>query len=447
VNGYSLLIQAAVKHRREFSHEQMTGIDILPHVDVILHPDDPDESTLRAMGREGVLKARQSGLFSLLDQAAAAPRLARAMDGTPERLAQLIDIGADADPASQFSVLEYGSLPEFREFRALVRLTFARMTMATGTAPSLGVVIERDPEEFLAGVRVALALCRAMVHQEALESRSQGQSIVRGVVQRIMADLPLIGMSDSELVQVAKLAAEHAQKVPLFTTSLRSERALERILAERLFTNDGDPDVGAWFKYKAIPDLRDEDLDQSRRRLRWILLRMSKDDYLRHADSMNEMVSDWWKPTPAERGPRDRWEAFAATRDVVIRAATLRLSVLRQVVEVDDEAAMFITALGAAVAVERYRLATGAYPADLAAVVARGLLPSVPTDLVARAPLGYRLLEKPDAQGRLYLLYSIGADGVDDRAERVSESLGAKRQRALHGPAASPTMDVILNEP
>ncbi len=61
-----------------------------------------------------------------------------------------------------------------------------------------------------------------------------------------------------------------------------------------------------------------------------------------------------------------------------------------------------------AVALERWRLAHGAYPDSLAALVP-GLLPVVPHDVIDGQPLRYRRAEEGG-----YLLYSIAIDGKDD---------------------------------
>jgi hypothetical protein len=61
-----------------------------------------------------------------------------------------------------------------------------------------------------------------------------------------------------------------------------------------------------------------------------------------------------------------------------------------------------------AIALQRYHLRHGQFPAELAALVPE-FLPSLPRDLVDGKPLRYRL--NPEGT---YLLYSIGADGVDN---------------------------------
>ena len=122
----------------------------------------------------------------------------------------------------------------------------------------------------------------------------------------------------------------------------------------------------------------------------------------------------------------------------------LLLPALGRAVKVDDQVALRRQGALAMLAVERYQRATGAYPADLAAVVAKGLVAAVPTDPVTGKPLGYRRLEKPDEAGRNYLLYSVGFDGVDDGGRELTEEQGGFT-RAIEGPKVEGGADAVLN--
>jgi hypothetical protein len=62
-------------------------------------------------------------------------------------------------------------------------------------------------------------------------------------------------------------------------------------------------------------------------------------------------------------------------------------------------------------ALERYRLATGRYPGDLAQLVP-AFLQSVPHDAIDGQPLRYAC-----ADGAHFKLYSIGLNGIDDHGE------------------------------
>src|SRR5204863_887448 len=65
-------------------------------------------------------------------------------------------------------------------------------------------------------------------------------------------------------------------------------------------------------------------------------------------------------------------------------------------------------------AIEAFRAEQGRLPTSLDELVP-GVLPALPVDPFAPdGRLRYRVLAQPDELGRVYLLYSVGADGVDD---------------------------------
>ncbi|OIR08118.1 hypothetical protein GALL_96170 [mine drainage metagenome] len=84
-----------------------------------------------------------------------------------------------------------------------------------------------------------------------------------------------------------------------------------------------------------------------------------------------------------------------------------------------------------ACALERYRLAAGAYPDSLVRLVPE-YLPAVPKDVVNGRPLRYRTQSAGD-----YLLYSVGIDGVDNDGEQGAASM---RRVLARGDLAWPLM-------
>jgi hypothetical protein len=84
-----------------------------------------------------------------------------------------------------------------------------------------------------------------------------------------------------------------------------------------------------------------------------------------------------------------------------------------------DVLAMEIAGTQTMLALEVYRGEQGAYPATLASL-APDILGELPLDPYGGRPMGYRLLER-DPYGRGYLLYSVGADGVDNGGKYPAE--------------------------
>ena len=85
--------------------------------------------------------------------------------------------------------------------------------------------------------------------------------------------------------------------------------------------------------------------------------------------------------------------------------------VVRKIMRVEVAKQMTITAI----ALKRYQLKHGNYPADLNSL-APDFLPAVPIDPVDGQPLRYR----PNANGT-FLLYSVGENGVDDGGDASLE--------------------------
>ncbi|HYC99647.1 MAG TPA: hypothetical protein VEB22_00340 [Phycisphaerales bacterium] len=110
-----------------------------------------------------------------------------------------------------------------------------------------------------------------------------------------------------------------------------------------------------------------------------------------------------WKRDPAPEG-------MGADRGLLVDLAAYRVEALlpwhdSQVVVRDGVSVM--------VALERYRLDRGEYPVSLAELVG-SRLSAIPLDPATGKPLLYKRLVPADRHGRGYLLYSAGADGVDN---------------------------------
>lgn len=92
------------------------------------------------------------------------------------------------------------------------------------------------------------------------------------------------------------------------------------------------------------------------------------------------------------------------------------------------------------IAIERYIAAHGAPPQSLE-MLAPAFLTSLPQDAFAEdGKFKYRVLSSPDAQGRKYLLYSIGRDGKDDGG--VTDLPPSRTQPLQHQPS---DVDLIIN--
>jgi|GEM_PF-3023421 len=98
-------------------------------------------------------------------------------------------------------------------------------------------------------------------------------------------------------------------------------------------------------------------------------------------------------------------------------------------------------------ALERFKAAAGQYPATLEELVPT-YLSTLPLDPMVRGPLGYKRIAM-DSEGREYLLYSVGLDGVDNGGVGPqADSSNSFRGGSPGKPEfflAKPGEDVVLN--
>lgn len=132
-----------------------------------------------------------------------------------------------------------------------------------------------------------------------------------------------------------------------------------------------------------------------------------------------------------------------------IDPATSRMIVLQLMItspertlQAFDQVALERATTAAMIALERYRLANGKYPASLADVG------PLPLDPWSGRPLGYRLLDpSTDPHRRGYLLYSAGSDQTDNGGTEPGPTSKVSRWDVLKYPPVPGTrgMDFVLN--
>ncbi|HZW10710.1 MAG TPA: hypothetical protein VFF69_12470 [Phycisphaerales bacterium] len=113
---------------------------------------------------------------------------------------------------------------------------------------------------------------------------------------------------------------------------------------------------------------------------------------------------------------------------------------------VRDKRELDLRAMSILIALERHRIARGAYPASLGELTPP-LPPEVIEDPWSGSPLIYKL-RQPEIAGaeRHFLLYSVGADGVDNGGQAHPEA-AARALRAGEGAYDYPLHDVPATEP
>lgn len=208
-------------------------------------------------------------------------------------------------------------------------------------------------------------------------------------LRRILGQSPAVAAEDLAQVQ-DELAVE--EKVPWLLASLLEDRAYQLEFARRL--DSGDPDVVNQVRVHGLP-LRSNFCRLQHTQLagleRWLWagrIKLAQRDDLQH---LSEAI-DW------ARLPVD--EQVGKFKEATHTLGRLQASLYHYLIA-------DVRCTIAALAAERYRLATGNWPASLADLVPK-YLPAVPVDLFDRQPLRF----KKDEEG--VVVYSIGPDGQDD---------------------------------
>ncbi len=420
VNGYDLLIRAGAINR------EVAGD---PPVDFTSLYDPTWRSTgteTTEAGRERARAAlkmlRERGVFDLLDQAAAAPRMAMARLGTPERAEQQRLSGAGDAPWS--GRLVDMLLPEMGTFRWLTRMCAARMAEARAAG---------DVAEFTQAAEHALALARAAMHQGTVISRLVGTAVQALTIEQVMLGVHTLKPDDAQLAALAEVFRRQVGRLPPVHLPVNGERLQALDLCRAAFTADGQADRAAIERLAQVPIPAPD------------AARATRAANVATVEEAYALWARWWEPPRWKRDAAASPSAWLEARknDPGAMVVGLLLPAVERAAKVDDQVALRRQGVLAMLAVERYQRATGAYPADLAAVVAKGLLAAVPTDPVTGKPLGYRRLEKPDEAGRNYLLYSVGFDGVDNGGRELTEEQGGF-VRAIDGPKVEGGADAVL---
>jgi hypothetical protein len=228
------------------------------------------------------------------------------------------------------------------------------------------------------------------------------------VIERILAQGDC---SDAELAAFQQLV-EEAERIPVFATMMRGDRGMNHYFFSSLASGDvphpsilGARGVNDHSQLPGVKDIR--------RIHAWLLLYATEGVAI--ANQLPERWAELLAPHDEKRSSAplaghplveavvndylNRGEGKRSFASAHAAAAKLQLAELRSA----------MTAL----AVERYRLARGEWPRDLAALVPT-YLKDVPNDPYDGRPLRYR----PTADG--VVIYCVGSDQADNQGKRSS---------------------------
>lgn len=121
----------------------------------------------------------------------------------------------------------------------------------------------------------------------------------------------------------------------------------------------------------------------------------------------------------------------------------LTLPALSSITRNDARTQLNVSALRIAIAIERHRLRTGKLPDSLDQLIPTELS-EIPPDPFSSIGLKYKKLDKPDTQGRPYLLYTVGLDNTDNDAKELEAN---NRQYPITGRSEGNGYDYVIAPP
>ena len=415
VNGWGVMMEAYMEARgiqaTVVGRHAATDPSAEPEV-ALIYTDEREvhESRIernrkdRALGLEVLADAHKAGLFARLDRVAGVRNAVRPLAHDPD------------EPAIRMLVPEVGYI------RHLARLNAARLHAAAQSG---------DPAEAGRALATSLSLARLAGQQPLLIDKLVGhavQAMTATVARKAVMGAP------SEALLLALQSALDAQEAPIDRT---------RVLAgERVFTLDtirwfyADPANVRWgmlSAYRPLARLRGGGPPT-----------LGRVPYYRTTVAQLDRMTS--AGTVVAAGPRPpTGPAPAKTTGSNALLDNLYFDPTNHVRSGLDQRDFSDRALRALIAVERYRLAHGAPPPSLPALVPE-FLAAVPLDPFCDLPLGYMLIDPAtDEHGRRYLIFGAGYDGVQDlpsatiRATAIARWPG-ETQAGAH-------KDIVFNSP
>lgn len=356
--------------------------------------DDAGRATL-APGPERLLRAhvaalREAGVFDRNDALRDKPRFVR--------------------PVTEDFLLLI-TIPELGRCRAIARTNRAAMRFANA---------DGDDGELLRGFENNLAVARALSWQATIIDRLVSHAIIALTLEELRhamleRELPEATLRGGLAAMDRQLAA-----LPPITLQIEGERRSALNFIQVTHTDDGRGDgrflQRAANRYVASPGSANPIPGASASplsNLAGFVLPSKKES--------TRVINEFYDKVTAQAAlPRDQrsggfnpdlWVEQLPRVHVIPR---LILPALSRFQAAGDTCRMEINATRLMVAIELHRRAAGGPPASLADL-APGTIVSIPADPYSAAGFGYRRFAPgEDASGRAYVLYSFGADGVDN---------------------------------
>lgn len=393
-NGYPALLTACARYFEVAATRGRVDLTAI-HDDGVILPGGTHEDAVKA-ATDFLAELDRVGVFDRLDQLATAPRVMRSRLDSPAR---------DADRAALGSTDKWNGnlmgapLPEIQPIRELARACAARMHLAA-TA--------NDPEAFIRAFTQGLAISRAEFHQPMMIDGMVGASVRELILSRANADLVHLQLTAKQLDQLRASLDKQTDGLPPLDFAFRGERLAILDMCRWAFDSRGrlQPQrlVDAYLIARLPP--KSDPMFEARRDANVKQVEACYVDLLAGAAQPRASRPD------LDQIVQNR-VAAGPPADVVMLGY---IGASGRYLNTMDAAALNLAGFRVVLAVEQFQRAAGRYPDSLDQVVAQGFLAQIPADAITGTPIRYRTLNADEAKehARAYLVYSVGADGVDD---------------------------------
>lgn len=397
VDGWQMLLDATIK-LGEVDATMMDEVfparseDIGDQIMYDLVLENPLDMELIARERRGVALFEELGGTEVLAQAAQADRFIRPVAG-----------GQPNQPLLMFL------LPELSQFRQIAKLRAAGMRLAAERG---------DEEEVAAAFEQMLAMGRACAAQSFIIDRLVGLAIFHLAADELSRELIEHDFSDATLQQLEQAIERQMQVAPI-KVALEGERSGFLDTVQWTFSDDGHGDGRIDLNKLAgvsggmgMAPAGGSGLFSGVRSLFYA----GRAETVEVANDFFDRLIEDAELEPAVRH-REGFDSDGFLERLSNRLILVKnfMPALGKVVQQDDVFLTRRTALRVMIALERFKLARGDYPASLDALVPE-FLPAAPVDPMHGGQFIYRLLEG-ETNGLPYVLYTTGIDQIDDAAD------------------------------
>lgn len=419
-NAYPLMLDA-IQRAREAVAKHGTSEFPIDFDSICLDswraPEGATPEQFRAACVETLDELKGAGLYELLDQMAATPRAVRAKPGSPEREAQ---VRAQMPDAVRDGRLSRDLYPDLGGARLLARICAARMHLAAEAG---------DEAEFLRAFEHGLAASRVVRHQPLSMDRIVGTSTAVLILNECIANMHGNELADASLQRANAIAQEQTAGVPPLAFCIRGERLWSMDFLRWGFDKDGKLDEEAFVKEFEEPP--------------FALAGITRDGVQYAMVTFFDELLAAIGPDPVTTANRmkESKERVLATKRLENWLASMWCASLYGVAQQDARREYVWIGFGAAVAIERYRRAKGAYPEKLQALVEAGYIDALPMHPASQTPLGYTRNDATDNAG--YVLYAFGIDGEDNAGKALIRD-DADPSCALFDAACGKGYDYVL---